>query len=70
MDVLSLIFLVTVTVVITAISILYIYERGWRAGLAEGKDFEPYKIITQGWSIKPNGCKGVIKLVDDSEGED
>jgi len=70
MDIVLLIFLVIVIVLFTFVGILYIYERGWRAGLAEGKDFEPYKIITQGWEIKLPGCKGGIKLVDDPEGEE
>jgi hypothetical protein len=69
MDVVLLIFLVIVTVILTFFGVIYIYERGWKSGLAEGKHHNPYKIITEGWQIKIPGFRGVIKLVDDPEEE-
>ncbi len=35
-------------VAVLLISLAYVYERGWRSGYAEGKQIEPYKLITQG----------------------
>jgi hypothetical protein len=70
MDIAVLVFLIISTVLITFFSVVYIYERGWRSGLAEGKQYKPYEIITQGWQIKIPDCRGIIKLVDDSEEED
>lgn len=69
MDIGLLILLMIMIIILTFFGVIYIYDRGWRSGYAEGKQDEPYKLITQGWQIRIPGCKGIIKLVDDSEGE-
>lgn len=48
--------------------ILYVHERGWRAGFAEGKQFKPFEIFTQGWEMTLPG-RGTIKMIRTERGD-
>ena len=61
MSMLDIVFII-ISVIFTLLATLYIYERGYRAGFAEGENHDPYKIVTQGWRITLPG-KGTILML-------